>query len=105
MAHTGEVIVVQLPKSLSLMEIILAGLAYGAPICCQRSLYKTRGGLYLEDAQASLFICEAHTKQARSSMKVHQPEITQYLSGRVPKQGFRVDMDQSYAALYQWNNR
>ena len=53
----GDVIAVQLPKSVLLLEIILAGLAYGCPILPLNDKYTQKEAqFYLDDAQARLFI-------------------------------------------------
>ena len=53
----GDVIAVQLPKSVLLLEVILAGLAYGCPILPLNEKYtKKELQFYLEDSQARLFI-------------------------------------------------
>ena len=53
----GDVIAVQLPKSVSLLEVILAGLAYGCPVLPLNDKYTQKEALfYLDDAQARLFI-------------------------------------------------
>ena len=53
----GEVIAVQLPKSLLLLEVILASLAYGAPILPLNDAYThSEAQYYLDDAQARLFV-------------------------------------------------
>ena len=52
-------IAVQLPKKVLLLEVILAGLAYGCPILPLNDKYTdTEAQFYLKDAQASLFIGE-----------------------------------------------
>ena len=53
----GDVIAVQLPKSVLLLEVILAGLAYGCPVLPLNDKYTQKEALfYLDDAQARLFI-------------------------------------------------
>ena len=53
----GDVIAVQLPKSILLLEVILAGLAYGCPVLPLNDKYtKEEAQFYLDDAQARLFI-------------------------------------------------
>ena len=53
----GDVIAVQLPKSVLLLEVILAGLAYGCPILPLNEKYTQKEAqFYLDDAQAKLYI-------------------------------------------------
>jgi malonyl-CoA/methylmalonyl-CoA synthetase len=53
----GSVIAVQLPKSLLLLEVLLAGLALGCPVLPLNNRYTpSEAEFYLRDAHASLFI-------------------------------------------------
>ena len=53
----GDVIAVQLPKSVLLLEVILAGLAYGCPVLPLNDKYTQKEAqFYVDDAQARIFI-------------------------------------------------
>ena len=53
----GDVIAVQLPKSITLLEVILAGIAYGCPVLPLNERYTPKEAeFYLHDAHVRLFI-------------------------------------------------
>ena len=76
--NKGDVVAVQLPKSILLLEIILASLAYGTPILPLNDAYTpTEAQYYLDDAQARLFVTTKEHAQSLSSGMVMLAEDIQ----------------------------